>query len=527
MPVREGICREAEISLHGGGSGIEQVTRQIFDKIEAHVPASLKVLTLATLQLRDIQDPENWASHIFPDAPVHCFNNDKVANKTYYESHIEQLKNQFPLAQIETRSSTVVGGLCEGIFGISMLEVNVTNETKVEFSEQHAKISIKETDLDGDYRAIWTKLYASFTGQHRKDFASFVTMLSILLRKWDVVVITANNIQRNGVEYKSGLAGAIFCFDRPSTDHAEFLANLPVFFSPILQLVANAALLESTYHYHQQSESLRRLLVNNVQPAMKMLEAVQHEIQDAIGGCFGEDLASLWADLQLKRQDGVDPLLTFLGLTLGSTELNAAGTHSGIFHLPYKFCTKFQEWLETVLPKRYLYLYDNPDFKHHFIDPIILIKSESEWNKLIRNTDRGNRLRNFFVGQENKSKIVFTPHIEKIKNAVKQDFSSPEKVDGVFENGVMTITVTNTCRTKNEATEYLKVAREKDVSAQFERMRHHPQAWLRLYKGKVTIEWKSGEANIAAINIDDIDKIPENLEWSDGDATSIVAKYYI
>lgn len=529
------IIRESEIILDGEENEINQLTEHISEKIKGHVPGSLKVLTFATLRLRDIEDHTNWAKNIFPNAKPYYFVDEKSV-KDHYDEHIRQLKTELPNVGFERKSATVVGALCEGLVGISMLEVRVVKSSvSVTVEEQNAKINITQDELKNNYNDTHDALLKLWADNPQYvDFAVYVTMLSMLLMKWDVVVITANNIKRIGIDNKSGLAGAIFCFERGSSDHDDFILNLPSFFSPILQLVANAALLESTRHHHGHNkhniEALKKL-----RPFIDMIKTMEHDILKAVGGCFGDDLVRFFADLYFVSRKGSDSLYALFDVSGMSTKRQDGIGDSGIFHLkPEEYLSKrpeFHIWLNEKFPELYPHLDANKSFKERFIDKLLEVKDELTHRELFPEHSSDSPLKKLFLTVGNK--YIFLTHIEAMISALNGDFSNTCTAEFGRDEAYVILTVADAKDVRMEdAVRYLKLAGAEDfLKANFARSQFHPQLWLRLYGGKVTIEWKNANSEvIASVDIVDIKSIATMLplKWKAKEvAKSFVAKYEI
>ncbi len=517
------IIRKTSVFLNTSIGNIDEVTNQIFSKIAEITPPQLRVVTFAILRLRDITDPNSWGAYLFPNAPVRFFNCSS-ADEQHYAQHITKLQWDFKTTNIVPGNPTVVGTLCEGGVGIDILEVVVSSKNEItQISDGHIKASIKN-NFDGGYLEVYNRLYSEFTENKKgQDITVFVTMLSELLKKWDVTVVTANNIRRDS-NIKSGLCGVVLCFERTdgsSTDN-PFVQNLPVIFAPILQLLTSASLLECVSHFHDQSQKLVGILANKVRPTLEMLETIRWEIREAIGGCFGEDLAMLREDLLLKRKDA-DSLSNLFSL---SESEKTTVSERGMWHLSFdkERINKFKNWLDKILPMRYPHLFDNPDFKCHFINRILAIQDKENWEKLFScggSYDNPSRLEHLFL-MGSLGKCIFKLHVDAMHDALMQNFGNvlPNIKDDRIEFVVDNVTIRN-----DHAISYLNLARTIDTSAQFARIRHHPQSWIRLYKGKVSIIWKCPNRVLAETNFDDIKKIPETLEWRNGEATMILTTY--
>lgn len=536
------IIRESEINLDGEKNEINELTKQISEKIKGHVPNSLKVLTFATIRLRDIGDHTNWAKNMFPNAEPYYFANDESI-KNHYEEHINKLKTELPNVRFKRKSSTVVGALCEGLVGISMLEVRVHESSiTVIVDEQNARILITPDVLKDNYDDTHDALQKYWLDDPKHvDFAVYVTMLSKLLVKWDVVVITANNIKREGADNKSGLAGAIFCFERGS-DHDDFIVNLPAFFAPILQLVANAALLESTHHHHGHNKKNIDAL-KKLRPFIDTIKMMEHDILKAVGGCFGDDLARFYADLCFSGGEGPDSLRALFGVAAMTTERRGQIGNSGIFHLTFKEYSDKQDalnvWLIKKFPEIYPHLEANEDFKQLFISKFSEVKNMDTWRKLFPEQSTNSPLRKLLYSVENR--CIFLFHVEAMKSALEKDFSGACTIKKPSKNkAYVTLTLEDASEnvqtvrvSKENALEYLTLvsaSTEIPLMANFARCQFHPYLWHKLYGGKVAIEWKNVKKEVIAsveIDIKNIAKL-SSLEWSEGQvATSFVAKYEI
>lgn len=537
------IIRESEINLDSEKNEINELTKQISEKIKDHVPNSLKVLTFATIRLRDIGDHSNWAKDMFPNAEPYYFADDESV-KNHYKEHINKLKTELPKVSFKRKSSTVVGALCEGLVDISMLEVRVHESTiSVTVDGQIAKILITQNVLKNDYDDTHKALLEQLTDSTlNEDFAAYVTMLSKLLVKWDVVVITANNIKREGVDNKSGLAGAIFCFERGS-DYDDFIVNLPAFFAPILQLVANAALLESTHHHHGHNKKNIDAL-KKLRPFIDTIKMMEHDILKAVGGCFGDDLARFYADLCFSGGEGPDSLRALFGVSAMTMERRGQIGNSGIFHLTFIEYSDKQDalntWLIKKFPEIYPHLEANEDFKQLFISKFSEVKNVDTWRKLFPEQSTNSPLRKLLHSAENR--CIFLPHVDAMASALEKDFSgvcTREKLnkksacvtltlEDAINNNAPTVRVS-----KDDVNKYLELVRasaETPLMANFARCQFHPYLWHKLYGGKVAIEWKNMEKEVIAsveIDIKNIAKSP-SLEWNENQiATSFVAKYEI
>ena len=536
------IIRESEINLDGKKNEINELTKQISEKIKDHVPNSLKVLTFATIRLRDIGDHSNWAKDMFPNAEPYYFTNDE-SDKNHYKEHIDKLKAELPNVKFKRKSATVVGALCEGLVGISMLEVRVHESSiAVTVDGQNAKILITQNFLKNDYDDTHEALLKQFGDNTlHVDFAAYVTMLSKLLVKWNVVVITANNIKRDGVGNKSGLAGAIFCFERGS-DHDDFIVNLPAFFAPILQLVANAALLESTHHHHGHNRD-NIIALKKLRPFIDMIKTMEHDILKAVSGCFGDDLARFYADLCFTGGEGTDSLRALFGFAEMTKARQGLIVGSGIFHLTYaEYADKqnlLNAWLTKWFPEIYPHLEANDDFKQVFISKFSEVTDEPTWRELFPEQSTNSPLRKLLHSAENR--CIFLHHVDVMASALGKDFSAACAIKKPSKNkAYVTLTLggvddsASTVKVSKQKAEYylqlVRASTENPLEATFARCRFHPYLWQKFYGGKVAIEWKNGENEVIAsveIDIKNIAKLP-SLEWNGNQvATSFVAKYGI
>lgn len=529
------IIRESEISLHSSGNDINQVTQHIAEKIKDHVPNSLKVLTFATLQLRDIEDYRKWSKNIFPDAEAYYFTTDN-SHKIHYETHINNLKNELPKVSFKYESSTVVGALCEGLVGISMLKVKVVesiHEWSSIIDPQNAEILITENELKSNYDETYNALLQLGKNYGNVDFAVYVTMLSKLLMRWDVVVITANNINRTGVDNKSGLAGAILCFDRNYDESHVFVRNLSAFFAPILQLVANAALLESTHHHHWHNKNNIDAL-KKLRPFIDTIKKMEHDILKAVGGCFGDDLARFIKDLCFMNQDP-SSLYTLFEVSQMTIARKMSIGNSGIFHLNFdEYKSKsdaFSNWLIKDFPEMYPHLEADEGFNQLFINRISEVTDEESFNELFHpdGNSSNSPLKKLLLFTGNK--YIFQPHVETMKSALNRDFSGTCTLEPFRFSNYVELTVKDAANKgkKTDVKHYLNLAGKEDpLTANFARSQFHPQLWLKLYGGKVTIEWKNVKSEvIASVVIEDITKMP-NLIWKGNEvASSFIAKYEI
>lgn len=526
------IIQESEISLHGGADEINRLTKSISEKIAAYVPDSLRILTFATLQMRDIEDHTKWAKNIFPNAEPHFFTDDEAV-RVNYEEHIKQLKEALPNTGIPYKSSTVIGAMCEGMTGITMLEVRVVEDSVgVVVDERQARIHITKNELKNNYSETYAALLSRFDNNSQHvDFAVFVTMLSRLLAYWDVVAISVNNIKRKGVDNKSGIAGAILCFERGKYNYDDFIVNLPAFFSPILQLVSNAALLESTHHHHGHNKNNIDAL-KKLRPFIDTIKKMEHDILKAVGGCFGDDLNRFHADLCFVKDEAPDSLYTVFGIAEMTDQRKQSIGNSGIFHLhfnEYENCRQsFENWLLKIFPNKYPHLEANEDFKQLFVEKFSELNSKEAWQKKFPNNSSDNPFRKLLLGLGNR--FIFLPHVDAMQSALNRDFPSECKLAYGEDKMCITLSVEGLAALpESGARNYLSLAfRENLFDANFARSRFHPQLWLKLYGGSVSIEWKNAASEkIAAVSMNSLDETPL-LTWKSGEvATSFVARYGI
>jgi len=519
------IIRGASVCLNDSSDDIHKVTKYIFEKIKKSNPPNLRVVTFAILRLRDIADQGSWARHLFPTAPPYFI--DENEDKSHYDAHISKLKKDFVESKVYCKSPTVVGALCEGEVGIDVLEVTTSDSTSVsDIAPNHKLVLVESALLTLGYTELFVALMEK---GFCRDVASFVTMLSVLLRRWDVTVVTANNIIR-GDNVKSGLCGVVLCFARGGAKGENvFAKNIPAFFSPILQLVTNAALLESARHFHERSEKLAAILAEKVRPAMELLEASRWDIREAIGGCFGEDLALFKAELEFRRR-GNRSLYEHLEIgTLPQSETVSIGD-SGIWHLKFTAgrIGSLHKWMKEVFPLRYVHLYDNLIFQNYFVNRVLEINNETSWDKYLSSGQPQNpdQLRRLYSKEEVYGRCIFKPHCDAIVKAVERNFKTVIRCEDGNDNKLALGIYADF--TNESVTDYLKLVSDSGMSDDFAQIRHHPNAWLALYKGNVTIAWKDNNSNVIhSVSSSDIKKIKSEIKTSlDAASTHICTVEY-
>lgn len=525
------VVREATIELAGSDKTVTEVADYFLRYLKAYgstISPALKVITFAVLRLRDIADPAAWSKQTFPEVPFCTLGSDtEIADtqKTYL-NHIECLKNIFPKAHVPKPSATVVSGLCEGVTEETALLIHLKDSAIVTQNDAQSSVTLGlnlppiEVLNAHTYCTIYedamtqieeATILSAWTHEKKKNYAAFVSMLWGLLKQWDVMILTANNIvgfqASGGMSTKRGLAGVVLCFNRENSAAEDFFPRGPQVFYPILQLLTNAALVESVCHFHARNEKLVHILNIKVQPARVALENLRWQIQEAIGGSFGEDLALFHADTCFDREYPESLKIALQPTLPEQSEMN----NRGIWHLSgsEERVKALKKWIKCTLPNRYIHLADDADFKKHVIEKIANMTVE-QWNLLFKNEKKDERLEELFLGygDSNRRSLVFRPHLNRIKNALEGSFQ-PTNIK-MSDSANVSICIDKV------TIDYLAITRFVDdinKAAQehgyFERVRHHPWTWLRLYKGEVKIVWKNKEGDTICC------KIPVNEKKSE------------
>lgn len=401
MPIHQ-IMRSVTIQMEQIIDGIHGVAENINAQLKEHglIPQSCEIIVLASLQLRNISDHTSWASKPFPVVPEFYHNTKNVENaKRQYTSHINTLKNEFPEAGISD-FQTVTGSLCDGSSNISSLLVvaGEKNECK-KVTHDALKITVKEDQLKkngplskGEYISFYCEVKRHNNDCCATHVPEYATMLLGLLKYWDVMVITANDIcLKANDSLPRGLAGFILCFKRDSAEVKEVEDLFPLanaLFAPLIHLYAKAAMLEGAQHFYDSRESTSNAL-HGLKSAIDRLQEERKNLHNHIGGSYGEDLAGFRDDLTFKNTDDASLLKTAF---INVKDISYNPGSRGIWHTPWIVAngmlsedktrlSGLKAWLQKKCPVRYPHLWDDKGFHRYFVDKVNAITDENGWNR--------------------------------------------------------------------------------------------------------------------------------------------------
>lgn len=492
----------------------EAITKSITDDNHTCGLSELNVLTFAVLRLRDIADAASWLRHTFPEALKYFVADTSGSYQQKYDKHIDALQTNFAQARLSQTGGTVVGSLCDGVTGTSVLLVKVVNNKGLQVVEtgEVAKLFIclntEDDNLSaGEYSKVYSQANTTLSTYMRSVdaaiYAGFVSMLWGLLKHWDVMVVTANNLcfGLDDTQRRRGLSGAVLCFAK-GTEAEKFLPHVAGVFAPLLQLLTNAALVESVCHFHARNDRLSTILAQKVRPAMEALEGIRWEIQEAIGGSFGEDLALFHADLLFRRKDD---LSLCHRLDLDANEIANAGS-SGIFHVEFSpdKLKAVKKWFCETLSTRYPHLADDPDFREQVVSKVQEINDAAGWDTVFGTCGKtGERLDCLWVTASDRKSgrtLLFIPHLEKIKHALQRNFQNTDIKTDTRENALScTIDLAGNNMSAEKIKEFVQTVNDaKGAYVNLARIRCIPWTWLRLYGGTVEVDWKSNSGRVLA-----------------------------
>lgn len=459
MPVHQ-IMRAIKINmkeLQGGIEGIaEEINKQL--KVRGLIPATCKLMVLASLQLRNISDPTSWASKPFPIAPIFFYSSD-IKLKSDYENHISALREVFPTTGLSD-FQTVTGSLCDGGTNISSLLVMVKDKYEYsEIADGILKIIVKDEDII-KHISLSKKIYETFHSKverniicNNTDVPVYATMLLGLLRHSDVMVVTANNICLEADKnHPRGLAGFILCFGR-GDEVEQFFPLAAELYVPLIHLYAKAALLEGAQHFYDSKANISNAL-SGLKLAIDQLQKQRENLHEHIGDSYGEDLARFRDDLEFKIKD--DSSLVKMVFNNVRDKGYSPGSR-GIWHTNWAISQersdsnnktrldKLKDWLQRKCPGRYLHLWDDKRFQTDFVEKVNDIQDENDWDQCFNGSGE-NRLELLLLSRchklNNETSIsgindslplfrfhgfeIFFPHLKDIISGIKRNFPNAE-----------------------------------------------------------------------------------------------------
>ena len=532
MPIHQ-IMRSVTIQMVQLQEGIDGVAENINAQLRGYglVPQTCKVIVLASLQLRDFSDPTSWASKPFPKTPAFFYSDNSAEIKKKYEAHINALKTEFPNANIPDNLQTVTSSLCDGNSTISSLLVMAGEHNKYEINDDRLKIVVDKKQLDGTelnvvaYKTFHKNIKNTLNGD--KNIPLYATMLLGLLKYWDVMVITANNICLRGeVGRPRGLAGFVLCFER-NNEVVEYFPLANALFAPIIHLYAKAALLEGAQHFYNIKESTGKIL-SKLRTAIDGLQEQRNQLHEFISSSYGEALARFRDDLKFKSKDDESLFNKVFRETQTNSESEQWGSR-GIWHVTWENVNRhcrlpnFKKWLSMTFPDRYLHLCDDQrSFMGYFVEAIKRINNKAKWEQCFAPTSI-ERLEYLFLSTLAKEKVmlnlsnitlvswpsidtfngfdVFSPHLENIFRGVKGNFLNEllYEVGAFIYSDKFIIKVTVKDENKYFTREMIQSFHEKIQQeqgtlpfAEWTRTRYMPIMWNKLYRRKVEIAWLNG-----------------------------------